>query len=68
MVRFVKEKIYARSVVNNKPIRETKTAFEKLSQSQIDLIRKTVCTYLLTVTFWNCMKSNDFEIGTYDIS
>ena len=45
MVRFVKEKIYARSLKNNKPVRETKASFEKLSKSQVDLIRLVVCTF-----------------------
>ena len=44
MVDFVKEKIHARFVVDNKnPNHLRKTAFEKLNDTQIEIIRRMVC-------------------------
>ena len=44
MVDFVKEKIHARFVVDNKnPNKIRKTAFEKLNDTQIEIIRRMVC-------------------------
>ena len=45
MVDFVKEKIHARFLVDNKnPNKLKKTAFEKLNETQIEIIRRRVNT------------------------
>ena len=47
MVDFVKEKIHARFLVDNKnPNKLKKTAFEKLNETQIEIIRRRVNTIL----------------------
>ena len=42
MTKFVREKVFARYLVDNKPIFIKKTAHEKLSENQIHIIRQEV--------------------------
>ena len=52
MVDFVKEKIHARFLVDNKnPNKLKKTAFEKLNETQIEIIRRRV-NYIIKVQFF----------------
>jgi len=52
MVDFVKEKNHARFVVDNKnPNKVRKTAFEKLNETQIEIIRRRVNTTYTTYMF-----------------
>ena len=39
----IDEKLATGTIVDNTPVRDRKTMFEKLSDDQITLIRKTVC-------------------------
>ena len=45
MGNMIREKLFGGALFSNKPILLRKVAFEKLSDSQIDLTRRVVCTF-----------------------